>query len=51
MAARLRLGETDEVFRLLAFYLEARPDRKAYVAGDWWWKSLREHPGFQALVE
>jgi len=49
--ARLRLGETDEVLRLLGAYLEARPDRKAYIAKDWWWKPLHGHPGFQALVE
>jgi TolB-like protein len=49
--ARLQLGEPDEALRLLACFLAARPDQRAKVAKDWWWRPLRDHPEFQALVE
>jgi len=49
--ARLQLGDEEQAIRLLARYIEARPSRKDYVARDWWWTSLREHPAFRALVE
>jgi tetratricopeptide (TPR) repeat protein len=47
---RLQLGEREEAIRLLARYLDARPDRKAVTAKDWWWRPLRDDPEFQALV-
>jgi len=49
--ARLNLGEVDEVIRLLTRYLEANPSEKARIAKDWWWRPIREHPEFRALVE
>ena len=49
--ARLQLGEPDEAIRLLARFLAARPDERAKVAKDWWWRPLRDHPEFRALVE
>jgi predicted Zn-dependent protease len=49
--ARLQLDETEEAIGLLARFLDAVPARKSYVAKDWWWKSLREHPEFLAIVE
>ncbi len=49
--ARLQLGEPDEALRLLARFLEARPDERPKVAKDWWWRPLRDHPQFRALVE
>ena len=49
--ARLNLGEFEEVIRLLALYLEANPAEKARIAKDWWWRPIREHPEFRALVE
>jgi serine/threonine-protein kinase len=48
--ARLQLGQRDRALSLLRRYLEARPDRKAYLAEDWWWRPLRDDPRFQALV-
>jgi tetratricopeptide (TPR) repeat protein len=49
--ARLQLDETEEAIRLLERFLDAVPARKDYVAKDWWWNPLREHPEFQAIVE
>jgi serine/threonine-protein kinase len=49
--ARLQLGEPEEAIRLLARFLAARPDERAKVAKDWWWRPLRERPEFRALVE
>jgi len=48
---RLLLGERDEALRLLARHLEARPGRKEYIAGDWWWDPLRDDPRFLELVK
>ena len=47
---RPQLGERDQALRLLRLYLEARPDRKTYLGEDWWWRPLRDDPGFKALV-
>jgi len=49
--ARVQLGEPERAIRLLERFLAAIPARKSYVAEDWWWKPLREHPEFQAIVE
>jgi serine/threonine-protein kinase len=49
--ARLQLGETEEAIRLLARFLDAVPARKDYITKDWWWRPLREHPQFRAIVE
>jgi serine/threonine-protein kinase len=49
--ARLQMGEEEDAIHLLARYIEARPSRKEYIAKDWWWTSLRQHPEFRALVE
>jgi len=48
--ARLQLGEQEEAMRLLGRFLAARPDRRAYLAKDWWFRSLRGDSAFQALV-
>lgn len=48
---RLVLGEPDEAVRLLTVYLEAYPNEAAYVARDWWFRDLWDHPRFQALLE
>jgi tetratricopeptide (TPR) repeat protein len=48
--AWLRLGQTDTALSLLAAYLEAQPDQRDYIAGDWWWAELRDDPRFQSLV-
>ena len=47
---RLHLGEKDLAIQLLREFLEELPDRKAYIASDWWWRPLRDDPRFQALV-
>ncbi len=48
---RLHLGEPEEAIRLLSVYLESRPNRKAVVRSDLWFRSLHDRPDFQALVE
>lgn len=48
--ARLHLGEEGEALDLLARYLEANPGQRDYVSREWWWRALREHPRFRALV-
>jgi predicted Zn-dependent protease len=49
--ARVQLGEPERAIRLLERFLDAIPARRSYVAEDWWWKPLREHPEFRAIVE
>lgn len=49
--ARLQLGESEEALRLLESYLFSRPDRRANVARDPWFKPLRDDPTFRSLVE
>ncbi len=48
--ARLKLGEREEALRLLESYLAARPDRRARIARDSWFKPLRQDSTFQRLV-
>lgn len=48
---RVRLGENDRAIRLLASFLEAMPQRREYIASDWWWEPLREDSDFRVLVE
>jgi serine/threonine-protein kinase len=49
--ARLRIGAREEALALLGRFLEAIPDRKSYIANDWWWESLREDSVFMRLTE
>jgi len=35
---------------LLSLYLEARPDRREYLARDWLFERLWDDPSFQALT-
>jgi serine/threonine-protein kinase len=46
----LNLGEPDSALAFLSKFLEALPDRKAYVADDWWWRPLQDDPRFKALL-
>jgi len=48
--ARVQLGESEKAMELLARFLAARPDRRTYIAKDWWFRSLRDDPRFQELV-
>ncbi len=48
--ARVQLGEAARAIELLGGYLQQFPAQRAYIARDWWWKSLRGDPRFQALV-
>ena len=48
--ARLQLGEQEEAMRLLGRFLDAMPDRRAYLAKDWWFRSLRGDSALRALV-
>ena len=47
---RLHLGEEEEALDLLGRYLSEFPQRRAYIARDWWWEPLREHPRFREMV-
>jgi tetratricopeptide (TPR) repeat protein len=49
--AWLRLEAREEALALLERFLEAIPDRKAYIANDWWWESLRADSVFVRLTE
>jgi len=46
----LQMGRKDQALNLLGEYLSQLPQRKAYIARDWWWTPLREDPRFQAMV-
>jgi eukaryotic-like serine/threonine-protein kinase len=46
----LLLGEREEALRLLATYLQARPQERGSTAQHPWWRPLRDDPRFQALV-
>lgn len=49
---RIRLGAKDEAIDLLKQYILVNPDHEFTVQGDlhWWWRPLRDDPGFQAIV-
>ncbi|MBT8397899.1 MAG: hypothetical protein HKO65_05605 [Gemmatimonadetes bacterium] len=47
---RMHLGEEDEALDLLDEFLRKMPQRKAYIARDWWWEPLRERPRFKEMV-
>ena len=46
----LQLGNVGEALELLDIYLQARPDRRGYLASDWLFEQLWDDPGFQALT-
>lgn len=48
--ARLLLGDREEAIRLLAAYLQMKPQLRGQVATDPWWESLRGDPDFEALL-
>jgi TolB-like protein/Tfp pilus assembly protein PilF len=48
--AHLQLGERRRALDLLARFLEANPGQRDYVAREWWWRPLRDHPRFRELV-
>lgn len=45
----LLLGAPEDAVRLLRSYLTFDPDT-AYVAQDWWFDELHDHPGFREMV-
>lgn len=47
---RLLRGEREEALRLLEQYLRFRPNRRAYLPGDWWFRALWDDPAFLALT-
>ena len=47
---RLQMGQEDEAIRLLAHYLEAYPNRREFIAADWWFDPLHDNPAFQKMV-
>jgi TolB-like protein/tetratricopeptide (TPR) repeat protein len=47
------LGDDDEAIQLLRRYASANPGHRNFeVDGElhWWWRPLRDHPGFQSVV-
>jgi tetratricopeptide (TPR) repeat protein len=47
---RLHLGQEEEALGLLDQFLLELPQRRAYIARDWWWEPLHENPRFQEMV-
>ncbi|HKP29710.1 MAG TPA: serine/threonine-protein kinase [Gemmatimonadales bacterium] len=49
---RAQMGDVDEAIALLKEYVAANPDHSFTVGGNihWWWRDLRNSPGFQALL-
>ena len=47
---QIQLGDAERAVALLGEFLELMPDRRAYIANDWWWKGLSEDEDFQALM-
>jgi TolB-like protein/tetratricopeptide (TPR) repeat protein len=49
---RTILGDHDDAVERLRRYVSANPDHRFEVEGDlhWWWRPLRDHPGFAAVV-
>jgi TolB-like protein len=47
---RLHLGQKERALDLLGQFLESLPQRKSYIARDWWWEPLREDSRFQEMV-
>jgi tetratricopeptide (TPR) repeat protein len=49
---RAQLGDKDEVVRLLTRYFAANPQQHEFAKLDqsWWWDSVRDYPGYKALV-
>ena len=49
---RAQLGEKDKAIALLARYLAAHPQQRAYAKDDesWWFNSLKDEPKFKALA-
>jgi TolB-like protein len=49
---RAQLGDKDAVVRLLTRYFAANPQQHAFAHLDqsWWWDSVRDYPGYKALV-
>lgn len=48
--AKLVLGDTTGALDALEEYLREMPQRRSYVADDWWFRPLRDHPRFRTLV-
>jgi hypothetical protein len=49
---RAQLGDKDAVVRLLTRYFAANPQQHefAHLDQSWWWDSVRDYPGYKALV-
>ncbi len=49
---RAQLGDKDDVVRLLTRYFAANPQQHEFAKLDqsWWWDSVRDYPGYKALV-
>ncbi len=46
----LQLGDPTRALALLTRFLEQQPQRRSYIAQDWWWRPLADSTRFQALV-
>ena len=49
---RAQLGEKDKAISLLARYLSAHPQQRAYASDDesWWFNALKDEPKYKALA-
>ena len=48
--AQIQLGDPERAVALLGEFLERLPDRRDYIANDWWWRGLGDHEDFKALT-
>ncbi len=51
-AARSVMGDVDGAIALLQRYVAANPQHSFEAGGDlhWWWRNLRDHPEFRAVM-
>lgn len=45
-----QLGDHERAIESLAAYVRAEPQRREYLARDWYFEDIRADPRFQALV-
>ncbi len=47
---RLQLGEPEAAISLLGRFLDASPAQRDFIAGEWWWEGLHDHPAWHNLM-
>ena len=49
-AAWLKIGDVERSLEALGRFLDASPQRRAYISDDWFFSDLWDDPRFRALV-